>query len=110
MQRAFREAEYTLPHNLQFRSVAQLVAWHANSLCTALARLANPFLPNLFQILSPMLKLGICFAIKGNVVQLYLVNFLKPPHIRSTQNCQMHQSNTTLFARANGRRKREVGV
>jgi hypothetical protein len=69
MPRAFREAEYTLPHKLQFRSVAQLVAWHAISLCTTLARLANPFVPNLFQILSLILKLGIFFAIKGNVEQ-----------------------------------------
>jgi hypothetical protein len=69
MLRAFREAEYTLPHKPQFRSVAQLVAWHANSLCTTMARLANPFKPNLFQILSLMLKLGIFFAIKGNVAQ-----------------------------------------
>jgi hypothetical protein len=65
MPRTFREAEYTLPHKLQFRSVAQLVAWHANSVCTTLARLANPFVPNLRQILSLMLKLGIVFAIKG---------------------------------------------
>jgi hypothetical protein len=69
MPRTFREAEYTLPHKLQFRSVAQLVAWHANSLCTTLARLANPLKPNLFQISSLMLKLGIFFASKGNVAQ-----------------------------------------
>jgi hypothetical protein len=69
MPRAFREAEYMLPHKLQFRSVAQLVAWHANSLCTTLARLANPFVPNLLQILSLVLKLGIFFAIKGNIEQ-----------------------------------------
>jgi hypothetical protein len=69
MPKAFREAEYTLPHKLQFRSVAQLVAWKDYSLCTTLARLADPFVPNLFQILSLMLKLGIFFAIKENVEQ-----------------------------------------
>jgi hypothetical protein len=69
MPRAFREAEYTLPHKLQFLSVAQLVAWHANIPCTTFARLADPFVPDLLQILSLMLKLGIFFAIKGNVAQ-----------------------------------------
>jgi hypothetical protein len=69
LPRAFREAVYTRPHKLQFRSVAQLVALHTNSLCTTLVRLANSFVPNRFQILSFMLKLGIFFAIKGNVAQ-----------------------------------------
>jgi hypothetical protein len=56
---------------LQFRSVAQLVAWNTNSLCTTLVRLANSFVPNRLQILSFMLKLGIFFAIKGNVAQTW---------------------------------------
>jgi hypothetical protein len=47
------------PHKLQIRSVSQLVAWHANSLCTTLIRLANSFVPYPLQILSLKLELGI---------------------------------------------------
>jgi hypothetical protein len=41
MPRACREPVYTRPHKPQFRSVAQLVAWHANSLWTNGAELSE---------------------------------------------------------------------
>jgi hypothetical protein len=38
-------------------------------ICTTLVRLANFFVPHLFQIMSLVLKIGISFDMKGNVVQ-----------------------------------------